>query len=110
MFFNDARKEEGNRGEYWLEDNNIGSRRGEWGTMARTTMTTKTTMGGGGGGGGKWWEPIVLDRGRCNNNGRSVNLGQDNEDDNCGSGEHNNQKRRQESKVPEDGRLSCCRT
>jgi hypothetical protein len=45
---------------------------------------------GGGGRGrrrrGKWWEPIVPDRSRHNNNGCGINLGYDDMDDDRGGG------------------------
>jgi hypothetical protein len=44
-------------------------------------------MGGGGeGGGGKCWESIIPDRSRHDNNGCSINLGHDDEDNDRGGG------------------------
>jgi hypothetical protein len=40
--------------------------------------------GGGEGGGGNWWEPIVPDHSGHDNDGRGVNLGHDDKDDNRG--------------------------
>jgi hypothetical protein len=36
----DAREEDGDSGGYWREDDNVGGRRGEWGTTARMMWRT----------------------------------------------------------------------